>query len=730
MASASATVTFFSRAPRAGPKPVAAQSRTVSVVVPAHNAERFIGACVSSLLKQTLPPDEIIIVDDASTDGTVQAAARQDVKVLSLTRNSGAAYARSYGASKASGGIVAFLDSDCVAPHDWVESIVREFDADPALGGIGGRYSHPREKSATSLMATLEERYAHHLLSLDPLASNPPAGNSAFLREIWLNKRSGYENYLFRGINSGEDEFAFNELRKTSRIKYVHSLAVMHQPRGANGYFRRHLNRGRAWGLRFDKNMLSDTKGGLRAYGGYELFFGSAVLGLALISLLVALVFPLALLAFAVCLAVSLFLSRGFSSLIRSVNGQLQGPERITTLDQVEIFLLLPLRSACWVVGAGLFLLRQRLMWLRKQWNILLSIAHFWMPGRISKLFYFVTSACNARCEFCFNLENVENWKTRKPFELSLREVDQITSHLKRLPYLNLSGGEPFIRPDLADVIESFHMRCKTQWVTIPTNASLTKLVLETTQEILTRCPTMFLTIQISLDGMREAHDRSRKINGGFDAMIGTLEGLSRLRKWYPNLRVQIATCFDDFNVAQMPEMIAFCRDNFDYDQQLFYLIRETGKLITQSRNHLIPSFLKTVAENEEHEWSKHRRTLWNRAVRALQGVTYTDVVKIREEKKFFRPCHATQKFVTLYDDGQISPCEVLDSVKLGNVRDFNYDYYELIRRKEAADFYNDDIVKNKCNCDWMCAVPINMLYDSKIIPRVAKALVNPNKLA
>src|SRR5216684_2452858 len=102
----------------------------------------------------------------------------------------------------------------------------------------------------------------------------------------------------------------------------------------------------------------------------------------------------------------------------------------------------------------------------------------------------------------------------------------------------------------------------------------------------------------------------------------------------------------------------------------------------------------------------------------------------MRAERKFFRPCHATQKCVTLYDDGQISPCEVLDSVNLGNVRDFNYDYYELIRRKEAADFYENKIVKDKCNCDWMCAVPINMLYDPKIIPRVAKALVKPNELA
>lgn len=728
MTSASATVTFFTRAPSASPRPSLTRPGTVSVVIPAYNCERFIGPCLSSLFNQTLPPHQVIVVNDASTDDTAKVASQFNVKVFNLTRNTGAAYARSYGAGKASGEIIAFLDSDCLAPRNWIESIVRELDADPSLGGIGGRYSHPRQQSVISLMAKLEEEYAHHLFSLTPLESNPPAGNSAFRRDIWLKKRSGVEVYLFRGINSGEDEFTFNELRKTSRIKYIDSLAVLHQPREMDGYFRRHINRGRSWGLRLTKNMLHDAKGGIRAYGGYALFFASVALGLAFLSLLIAPFFPLALTAFPLCLVFFLYLSRGFSGFVRRVSAGLPEAEKITPAEQLKISLLLPIRSACWVYGAGLFVLQKSASWTRKHWNILFSVLHFWFPGRISKLFYFVTSACNARCEFCFNLENVENWKLRKPLELSLQEVEKIASRLKRLPYLNLSGGEPFIRPDLADIIEAFYRRCKTQWVTIPTNASLTKLVLETTQEILTRCPALFLTIQVSLDGMGEVHDRSRKIKGGFEAMVGTLEGLSSLRRWYPNLRVQIATCFDDFNIAQIPEMIRFCRDRFAYDQQIFYLIRETGKLITQSKNHLIPSFLQTLADNEDYEWRQHRRTLWHRAVRALQDVTYTDVVKIREQKQFFRPCHATRKFVTLYDDGQISPCEVLDSVNLGNIRDFNYDYYELVKKKEASDFYRNDIVKNKCNCDWMCAVPINMLYDPKIMPRVVKALVKPNK--
>ncbi|MBI2340381.1 MAG: glycosyltransferase [Deltaproteobacteria bacterium] len=668
-------------------------TRAVSVVIPAHNTAFFLEPCIRSLLNQTFPAHEVIIVNDASTDDTTDiarqfAAKEPGVKVFDLAKNGGAAYARSYGAGKATGAIVAFLDSDCTAPSDWIESIVKEFDADPSLGGVGGRYSHPREKSSTALMAKLEEEYAHQLFAKTPFESNPPGGNSAFLREIWLKKRSGCEAYLFRGINSGEDDFACNEIRRASRIKFVNTLEVVHQPRPAGGYFKRHVNRGRSWAFQLSRGMRQ-RKRSLEAYGGTGL-------------------------------------SRKFFRFVETVNRGLAPGEKISFAKKTTIAFLLVARSACWIYGAGRYFSGRAALRTQKLLNIALSILHFWAPGRISKMFYFVTARCNARCEFCFNLENVENWQARKPAELTLNEVEKIAGHLKRLPYLNLSGGEPFIRADLADIIETFYKRSKTQWVTIPTNASLTKATLETTQEILARCPNLFLVIQVSIDGMHETHDRSRKIRGGFAAMVETLKGLSVLKKWHPNLRVQIATCYDDFNAGQISEIIRFCRENFSYDQQMFYLIRDSGKMVTDSKNHLISRFLATLEENENHEWKHHQRSLWGRTVRVLQGMVYADFVKIRDEKQFIRPCHATQKFVTLYDDGQISPCEVLDSVNLGNIRDFDFDYYKLIRRKEMSEFHTKEIIEKKCQCDWMCAIPMNMLYDVRTLPRLAKSWLKP----
>jgi glycosyltransferase involved in cell wall biosynthesis len=83
-----------------------------SVVIPLYNRELTIGEAIRSVISQTLPAAEIIVVDDASTDRSVRAASEFPVRVIQLDRNSGVSAARNAGIAAASGDVVAFLDSD------------------------------------------------------------------------------------------------------------------------------------------------------------------------------------------------------------------------------------------------------------------------------------------------------------------------------------------------------------------------------------------------------------------------------------------------------------------------------------------------------------------------------------------------------------------------------------------------------------------------------------------
>lgn len=118
--------------------------RSVSVIIPAFNAERTLEACIESLRAQTLEIQEIIVVDDASTDATTWIAARHDVRVLRMVANGGPGLARNAGARVAGGDVLAFIDADCVAQPQWVEHMVSQLRSrglDAATGGYGGPIS-------------------------------------------------------------------------------------------------------------------------------------------------------------------------------------------------------------------------------------------------------------------------------------------------------------------------------------------------------------------------------------------------------------------------------------------------------------------------------------------------------------------------------------------------------------------------------------------------------------
>lgn len=121
---------------------VAASERTcllkVSVVIPCYNCRAFIDRCVQSVLNQSYPIHEVVVVDDGSTDGSMDVLKRLPVKVVRHRRNLGLAQARNTGVIHSSGDVVAFTDADCVAHRDWVKNLVRNY-SDDKVGGVGGR---------------------------------------------------------------------------------------------------------------------------------------------------------------------------------------------------------------------------------------------------------------------------------------------------------------------------------------------------------------------------------------------------------------------------------------------------------------------------------------------------------------------------------------------------------------------------------------------------------------
>jgi glycosyltransferase involved in cell wall biosynthesis len=110
-------------------------SATVSCVIPAYNAEHYINRALTSVLEQSRPPDEIIVVDDGSTDatGAVLESYRARLRVV-RQENSGPAAARNHGIGLAKGQVVCFQDADDEWHREKLAKQLALFDSRPDVG--------------------------------------------------------------------------------------------------------------------------------------------------------------------------------------------------------------------------------------------------------------------------------------------------------------------------------------------------------------------------------------------------------------------------------------------------------------------------------------------------------------------------------------------------------------------------------------------------------------------
>lgn len=116
----------------------------ISVVIPTHNAGGNIKHLLDSIYASEFKDFEVLVIDDKSTDGSIDALASYPVRLIKLEENKGPANARNTGASLAEGDLLFFLDSDVTIPIDALESIDSSFKKDQNVKALIGIWDkHP-----------------------------------------------------------------------------------------------------------------------------------------------------------------------------------------------------------------------------------------------------------------------------------------------------------------------------------------------------------------------------------------------------------------------------------------------------------------------------------------------------------------------------------------------------------------------------------------------------------
>lgn len=139
----------------------------LSVIVCAWNEQSTLAPCLHSLFAQTRPPDEVIVVDNGSTDGTAAIArAVPGVRVVTEPRK-GLTLAREAGLRASTGDVLAWLDADCRAPLCWLEHLMRRFAA-PDVVAVSGPFRYYdwgwQGRALLRLYDGVAAPLAHHLI--------------------------------------------------------------------------------------------------------------------------------------------------------------------------------------------------------------------------------------------------------------------------------------------------------------------------------------------------------------------------------------------------------------------------------------------------------------------------------------------------------------------------------------------------------------------------------------
>jgi glycosyltransferase involved in cell wall biosynthesis len=254
----------------------------VSVVVCSYNGATTLPACLQSLVSLNYPDYEVILVDDGSTDETRQIAARFPDVIYQYQENRGLSAARNVGAELASGEIVAYTDSDCVADEDWVWNLVHAMQ-DQQVEAIGGPNISPESDGWTAKCVAASPGNPSHVMLDDRLAEHVPGCNMAFRCSTLL--RVGRFDPQFR--QAGDDiDICWRFLDAGLPIGYAPGAMVWHHRRATfRAYVKQQKGYGRAEALVHLKHPQRSAAFGRSRWNG--VIYGDGAVGLPLVPQLI-----------------------------------------------------------------------------------------------------------------------------------------------------------------------------------------------------------------------------------------------------------------------------------------------------------------------------------------------------------------------------------------------------------------------------------------------------------
>lgn len=333
--------------------------------------------------------------------------------------------------------------------------------------------------------------------------------------------------------------------------------------------------------------------------------------------------------------------------------------------------------------------------------------------GLLRYLIFFVTSRCNARCQTCFYWREMENAAP----DLSLEEIDRIAGSLGRLPTLLLSGGEPTLRDDLPEIVEIFRRRTGVGYVGLPVNGLLPQKTRNLVEAVMSRCQTLRLDVNVSLDDLGERHDAIRGVAGNFERALETIRLVGELRRRFDNLRVNVETVLFDRNWRHIPELLDFVRERLDVNGHYVELMRGQPRSADLSLPPLgeVRRIHRLVLKNHVLYHADPRKKRWRHELPYLREL-YLWQERVLDGGSWPALCPAARDVAVVEPDGRVRGCEL--RAVLGELRRSGYDMGSILASPQAE---RERIAIEQANCSCTHCVYIYQTFAAWSLPSKRK---------
>ena len=332
---------------------------------------------------------------------------------------------------------------------------------------------------------------------------------------------------------------------------------------------------------------------------------------------------------------------------------------------------------------------------------------------RVMPLNYTINASfkCNSRCITC-NAWKMEN------HDMSLDEWKKIFQSLGKSPYwFTFSGGEPFLREDLAELIKASYDICQPKIINIPTNSLLgAEFITAKVKEICEACPKADVVLNLSLDGIDKMHDQIRGREGNFEKVIENYKALKKME--CKNLSVGIHSVVSKANFHHIKELYNYVEKELDPDQYITEIAEERKELETDGMP-ITPNY-KEYSEAIDFLLVKLKERQVKKIGKLTKGfrIDYYQMVKewlTRREQVL--PCYAGVASAQISPEGEIWPCCVRAD-DLGDLKKNDYVFKKVWFGKEANRI-RKSIKNNECSCPLANAAYSTMLCNFKTLAKV-----------